>query len=206
MFEKIFPKLKEGKWAEINLNEESKKVDRDLSKIEECKKWIKLISKEKGIDYIFGGFKENRSNLWKNHYNAQSEKFIHLGMDFTVPNGTIVSIPEKGRLIYIRDDEDSFGGWGREIIWELESGNYLLIGHLSKEEEKEIVGKIQESGTIIGKVGDSNENGGWWPHLHVQLMEKEFIENHKKMEDIDGYLKEGDELIKLVINPLEIIK
>ena len=47
---------------------------------------------------------------------------------------------------------------------------YALHGHLSKasldlHQEGDTIAK----GTIIGRIGNQSENGGWNPHLHFQL-------------------------------------
>ena len=56
------------------------------------------------------------------------------------------------------------------------------------------------AGQVIGRIGDSHCNGGWFPHLHLQVMEQRYVsrfesrrdepEGFTRYEDIDGYIFE----------------
>jgi murein DD-endopeptidase MepM/ murein hydrolase activator NlpD len=48
---------------------------------------------------------------------------------------------------------------------------YTLWGHLSRESVSQLrVGGLLPAGAVLGRVGLPNENGGWPPHVHVQLI------------------------------------
>ena len=46
-----------------------------------------------------------------------------------------------------------------------------LYGHLSRECLQQLeTGQIVSGGTTLAEIGNSNENGGWLPHVHFQLI------------------------------------
>ncbi len=202
---KTFPELKKGRWGKINLNQESKKVEIDFTNTKVCQKWIDKLHKEKNIKYSSGGFLEDRSNLWKEHYNKSKKLFIHLGTDYIVPAGTKVALTENAVLRGIIYDY-SWGGWGKMVLFSLRNDSlYLLYGHLKKLPKLKI-GQKYKADKIIGVVGKPKENGGWFPHLHVQLMTKKFlILNKNDYSKIDGYATKYSKLLKEVLNPEKII-
>ncbi|MDP3881960.1 MAG: peptidoglycan DD-metalloendopeptidase family protein [Nanoarchaeota archaeon] len=203
----IFPDLKGKRWVHIDLNAESLKTSLDLSNSEICKRWIDEIHKKKGVEHSYGGFLEDRSNLWKDHYNKEINAFVHLGVDFSVPARTKVALVRRARVESILIDKDQHGGWGGMIVWKLlDEDYYLSYGHL-KHEIKLKVGDIKEAGEIFAEVGESDENGGWWPHLHLQLMDQGFIDAFGgDWGEIDGYLSKGSKLIKNVFNPMRLVE
>jgi len=201
----IFPNLKEGKWVKVNLNEESKSTILDLTKPRTCRLWVDSVTFNKGAQYSYGGFLEDRSHLWRKHYMKETKAFTHLGIDYNVQADTLVALPAAGTVRHVMHDPDMEGGWGGRILWQLlESKNYLIYGHLKKEINLKI-GQICERGDIVGTVGNNLDNGNWFPHLHVQLMDQQFIDSHDNFEKIDGYLQEKHYLLKHVIDPEDLI-
>jgi hypothetical protein len=202
---RTFPNLL-GKCAVINLNEESKKVSLNLNDPKICEKWIQELHRQKNVRYSYGGFLENRSDFLRDSYNKEHNLFIHLGVDYNVPAGTEVALTEESVLADIFEDSDQNGGWGKRAIFRILNGqSYLIYGHLKRNSELKL-GKIYKPGEIIGVVGDSNENGGWWPHLHIQFVTRKFILAHKPdFNRIDGYAAENSPLINEVMNPEFII-
>ncbi len=204
---KIFPELNNKRWLNVNLNEESKKTKADLSDPNICKKWINELHVKNNVDFSYGGFLEDRSNIWRNQYNKKTGAFIHLGVDFNVPEGTKVALPKKAVVEHIMIDKDQNGGWGGRVIFKIEGEeNYILFGHLNKNISLK-KGDVVEAGEIFAEVGRIDENGGWFPHLHVQMMSDEFMELFKEnLAKIDGYAKEKDLILKYVINPMKYIR
>lgn len=197
----IFPELKKGKWVEINMNEESRKTNFEMSDAEVCTKWLESLHKEKGADYSYGGFLEDRTHIWRNHPNNSGASLIHLGVDYNVSAGTKVCLPADGKVFHIMKDPTNRRGWGGRIIFELSNGTYLIYGHLKQDF---IVGLGQEckKGEVVGIIGESKENGNWFPHLHVQIMNRKFIDTHiSNLNRVDGYLPQGHPNLKNVINP-----
>jgi hypothetical protein len=47
---------------------------------------------------------------------------------------------------------------------------WLLLGHLATASlERSPVGRSFSRGEVLAWVGEQSENGGWKPHVHVQL-------------------------------------
>lgn len=187
----LFPGLKGmGSWGFVDLNAFSlcmnEIYDKDVvGKI--CKnpyefdKWVKFYHKLLGINFSYGGYLEDRKDLWSGHYQ-EALKAIHYGVDFTVPEGTSVHIPVDGKLIDIFIDKDQDGGWGGRLT--LKPKRLSSFGHLEVDKTKE----NYVAGDVIGKIAPPETNGGWWPHLHVQLMK-----NFDKSVDGYGSFYEGVE-------------
>ncbi|MEI6850230.1 MAG: peptidoglycan DD-metalloendopeptidase family protein [archaeon] len=197
----IFPNLKTGKWKKINLTEESKKTDLDLSNPDVCTDFITNLHKKLKIDYDYGGFLENRTYLWRNSKSEKGKSLIHLGVDYSIPAGTEIALPVNATVFHLMKDPKNNIGWGGRIIFKMEDGNYLLYGHLKQNISLEI-GQKCKKGQIVAILGDKNENGNWWPHLHVQIMNQFFIDRYKSdLNKIDGYLPATDSNLKNLINP-----
>jgi hypothetical protein len=48
---------------------------------------------------------------------------------------------------------------------------WTLYGHLSHETLRRLtVGLSVKAGDVVGWLGDVSVNGGWWPHVHVQVI------------------------------------
>jgi len=182
---RLLPNL-EGDWAKLNIND----IAVDACKLlnvgpndpnpfldpETVDNWLEFAHKLLGCDYSYGGYLENRSTLWRGHYHKPGE-MIHLGVDLNVPEGEIVAMPTWGKLVYSFNDPDQNSGWGGKLIFECDQG-YLLFGHLKNIPND--IGTIYSPDQYVGVVAEAKCNGGWVPHLHVQLM-KEFNPN------VDGY-------------------
>lgn len=158
LHELLFPELKEKKWAEVNLNKES--IDWPDKPIG----WVNDLHKQKEIDHSYGGYMEDRSNLRR--YQKLSDKY-HIGIDFQVSPFTRVLLPFDGTLILKEVDQDQDGGWGSRAIY-LSNGIYWCFAHLCHVNGA--LGKSHKAGTNLGMVGNHDQNGGWFPHLHVHCM------------------------------------
>ena len=60
---------------------------------------------------------------------------------------------------------------------------YFLYGHLMNVTKK--VGDDISAGEILGEIGTPELNGGWFPHLHLQVMDKK--ELNVPIQVVDGY-------------------
>ena len=220
----LFPTLLPENWGYLNLNDEAQKSifqnpNLDFTDPHACASWIEKLHQKKGIKYSYGGFLEERSTLWKEHYQKETGAFVHLGVDYNVPAGTFVALPGDGKVVDIMHDTDQFGGWGGRIMWKLQTSNalslysssssssslYLIYGHLGQPIVPE-VGKQYRKGEIVGRIGESFENGGWHPHLHVQVMDEEFVEQHADIKSIDGYLPQGHGLLSHIYDPEKVFR
>jgi len=174
MLKLLFPTLT-GTWRDnINLNKYAKVIQEDVNHNPFLNphlfgEWINLLHKTFNVDYSWGGYLEDREEILDGTYLSSGNK-IHLGVDFWVPEHTPVYLPQELRLVQSRYDDDMNGGWGGQVIFEINSHLYLIFGHL-----KDIVNKVNTiypKGSVIGLVGGIHQSGGWYPHLHLQCMRK----------------------------------
>ena len=122
----------------------------------------------------YGGYLEHRV-IYETYANfaTSSADFrnIHLGMDFWTTAGTPVFAPLDG-VVHSFMVNDGAGNYGPTIILHHPKANiYSLYGHLSMGDLSQLeVGMPISAGQKLCHLGNSNENGGWPPHLHFQLI------------------------------------
>ena len=153
--------------------------------------------------YGYGGFGEDRTELWK----SIGETGIHIGVDFNgLEKDEKIHAIDDCKVFHVFRDESKMNGWGGRVITRSSSPNsrYVLYGHLHPESlPKE--GASLKKGDLIGTLAEADKNGGWFRHLHLQVMTQKFIDRFAgKLEEIDGYAKvlpPPDE----VIDPLTIV-
>ncbi len=140
-----------------------------------------LAQKNKG-KFGYGGYAEDRSfyavsPLFK---NADSNRTIHLGIDVWLPAGTPLFSPLAGEIYGSQMNTNPLD-YGGTIITKhnlLGIEFFLLFGHLSKDSIESVsIGQMIDPKQKIAELGDTNENGGWPPHLHLQCIID--MQNHK---------------------------
>lgn len=111
-------------------------------------------------------------------------RHVHIGLDLGGPQGTPVHAFAAGRIHAVGFEEDE-GGYGATVVTAHElnlspdsahpwAGTtqrvWALHGHLSRADlARWKVGDAVERGAIVGHLGAPEENGGWAPHVHLQL-------------------------------------
>ncbi len=104
---------------------------------------------------------------------SEERRTVHLGIDIFRPAGTPVFAPLSGVVHSFQDAGEPLG-YGPVIILEHEACGtpcYTLYGHLSRASLSDIKpGRQFRKGDRIGTIGDTEENGGWVPHLHFQII------------------------------------
>ncbi len=198
----IFPELKMKRFAKINLDAEARgwlaehtsEQKNPLLNPLVCEKFVEQCHQRLGIDFSFGGWMENRSTLWRGSYLDDDERYVHLGIDFNVPAGTAVAVSRPTIVLRIDTDHPEPHGWGnRVIVDDALTDCVLVFAHLAHPGNLR-VGDTLNDGEILGRVGSSSVNGGWFPHLHVQCIKREYyqflLENN--LCDLDGYGKSDD--------------
>jgi len=99
---------------------------------------------------------------------------IHLGIDVFQEAGAPVFAPLDGVIHSFADNARPLD-YGPAIIVRHEADEgvvfYTLYGHLSRASlEGLYAGKAIRKGERLGTLGTAEENGGWVPHLHCQLI------------------------------------
>lgn len=205
----IFPELQNKSFAKVNLDAEAEKwlaeqgavADNPLLDPLVCEAFVGECHKRLGIDFSYGGYLEDRSHIWRGSYLDKDRKYVHLGIDFNVPQGTAVASVRPSTVIRIDDDYPEPHGWGNRVIVEdAESGIILIYAHLERP-DKLRVGESLSAGQVFAQVGNRAINGGWFPHLHVQAVGPEhyraLLEND--LRQLDGYGK-GEDIEALRLN------
>ncbi len=122
----------------------------------------------------YGGYLEHRV-VYESHENFATDaayfRNIHLGMDFWTTSGTPVFAPLHG-LVHSFQVNPGSGNYGPTIILHHPLENlYTLYGHLATEDLRTMkVGDEVAAGQLLCHLGEPEENGGWPPHLHFQLI------------------------------------
>ena len=193
----VLPDLRHAHWVHANLDElagatvagisPNPLVDPVL-----CDEWLTDRTRELNADYTWGGYGENRSRLWRDHYLPPG-CYIHLGVDLNAPAGTRVCAPADCKVVFSEPNTALGGGWGGWVVLELQGIprpdgiTHLLYGHLAHITLPETGCFIQKGGDV-GYIGENHENGGWFPHLHAQALTVDAWNMWKnRMPELDGY-------------------
>lgn len=193
--DRLFPTLKDTKWVQVNLDEEYRKRSLDMFNVADQIRLLDDLQQEHKAN-TYGGFREDRSTIWKGF--ESSNTMIHLGVDFNnVEVDTPVASLTTGDIVQVLQDPEKFNGWGTKVIVQTDD-LYFLYGHLYKCPFKR--GDTVKQGETIGLIAPPSQNGGWFPHLHLQIMKAK--ELNKFVMTVDGYEFEKGQVMGLV-DPLE---
>ena len=137
---------------------------------------MKVASCEVGI----GRYNEARpiytSELYRSEGNNGPEwRTIHIGLDVFMEAGSPVFAPLDGIVHSFRNNWAHLD-YGPTIILQHNVANnqltfFTLYGHLSTDSLDDLYeGKHIARGTPFARIGDASVNGGWPPHLHLQII------------------------------------
>jgi hypothetical protein len=193
----IFPALAGRRWAKANLDALARVAfpatdePNPLNDPWFCDHWVSEVAIRLGADYCWGGWLEDRSHLWRGHY-LPDRCTIHLGIDLNVPAGTTVLAPVSGEVMHAVPCRALGGGWGGWFVLRADApergAKYVLLGHLAHAGLPQAGAHIAR-GTPVGVIGTPQENGGWYPHLHMQALSDEAWQAVQHAPDalLDGY-------------------
>lgn len=124
-----------------------------------------------------GGYLEKRNIYNRSHHfnkqNKESERNIHLGLDLWIDAGTQIFAPLDGKIHSFRNNTN-YGDYGPTLILEHQIEEfkfYTLYGHLSLESlQDKSLNKLVKKGEEVAKLGNSQINGDYPPHLHLQVI------------------------------------
>ncbi|HEV2458774.1 MAG TPA: aminotransferase class III-fold pyridoxal phosphate-dependent enzyme, partial [Ktedonobacterales bacterium] len=100
---------------------------------------------------------------------------LHIAADLFLEPGSPVFAPLDG-VVHSFHDNAAPKDYGPTIILEhaVDGGRltfYTLYGHLSRDSlDRLSIGMPVARGSEIARIGDASVNGGWPPHLHVQVI------------------------------------
>ena len=99
---------------------------------------------------------------------------VHLGLDLFAPAGTPVRAALSGTVLSVANNDRRLD-FGPTVILRHETGDgtgfHTLYGHLDCATLRHLApGAVVAAGDVVGWLGDRSVNGGWPPHLHLQLI------------------------------------
>lgn len=131
-----------------------------------------------------GGFGEDRTSVLDTVFHPDHPRpLIHLGSDFQVPPGTPVRSWSGGTIVEVYTDPADFCGWGTRVT--VAAGPYMFV-HAHLAESAVRVGDTVCTETVLGLVGTYTDNGGWFPHVHVQKCDQSWFRRFTP-ETLPGY-------------------
>jgi len=156
---------------------------------------------------------EDRSSFLGYTYLADDARFVHLGVDFNVGGGQRVTASLRGQVELVDDDAPEAHGWGLRVVLRARVAPHgwvrLVYAHLERRSvpDRICTDGVVNVGDTIGRVGSSPVNGGWWPHLHVQVVsERAWDELGGRVRDLDGYSRrDAPDLPARFPDPLPIL-
>ena len=135
--------------------------------------------RENNAEFGVGKYSEARSfyaakEFLNNSIDGEEKRTIHLGIDVFAASGTSIYPPIEGIVHQLQDNQSALD-YGPTVILKHQPENgpefYTLYGHLGRECLQQLeVGQMIKGGMPLAKIGNSNENGGWLPHVHFQLI------------------------------------
>jgi murein DD-endopeptidase MepM/ murein hydrolase activator NlpD len=201
-------------WPYINIEVEKQKLPNKFTSSKVQQDHVRKLSNRRGNS--LGGYMEDRTNIWDGVVEDLDNK-IHCGIDVTVKESTPIFAPCCCSVVYRYLDTSKTDGWGFYMIMKpLRGGEsvelsahertYILIGHLKNSSVE--LGQKFKKGEIIGYVGNCEENGGWFEHVHIQCITEDyymFCKNKGIVSEIDGYVETSNEVKKHFPNPANIM-
>jgi murein DD-endopeptidase MepM/ murein hydrolase activator NlpD len=211
----IFPALAARRWARADLDAlacadfPATDGPNPLNDPGFCDRWIGGVAVRLGADHCWGGWLEDRAHLWRGHYLPEGCT-IHLGIDLNVPAGTTVLAPVSGEVMHAVRCRALGGGWGGWFVLRADApvggAEYVLLGHLAHKGLPPPGARIT-GGTAVGVIGTPQENGGWYPHLHLQALSGAAWEAVEHAPDalLDGYGYPDPALSRLFPDPAPLV-
>ena len=121
--------------------------------------------------WSIGRYDEERPALYDGPLFAGG-RCLHVGLDLGGPVGVAVHAFAEGRILH-RGYNPAPGDYGHVLVTEHDLDGvtlYALFGHLSAAStERWDPGAAFAQGDVLGWLGDRHDNGGWPPHVHLQL-------------------------------------
>jgi murein DD-endopeptidase MepM/ murein hydrolase activator NlpD len=157
------------------------------------------------LPYGVGKFLEHRPTMYTQPQFAATSRNIHMGIDIGAPVNTPIFAFSDGEVFSFTYNSAP-SDYGYTLItktFALGETLYCLHGHLSKASiEGKKVGDPIRKGETIAWVGNSEENGGWNPHLHFQISRVMPL-----VCDMPGAVSESDleNSLKIYLDPRKIL-
>jgi murein DD-endopeptidase MepM/ murein hydrolase activator NlpD len=123
--------------------------------------------------WSIGRWDEDRGVYTQALFQGEGEpRTVHMGIDLGGPAGVAVHAFADGVVSHAGIEHEDGGYGGVLITRHVVDGAslWVLHGHLAHRSlEHSPVGRRLRAGDVLGWLGTEAENGGWPPHVHVQL-------------------------------------
>ncbi len=111
-------------------------------------------------------------NFFENTDKNANRRTIHLGIDVFCKKNTKVFCPYHGEVVLVDNCQERLDYGGFIVLKHFTNNKscfYSLFGHLDPKSIELKIGQKVKKGKKLGKIGNFKVNGGWEPHLHIQL-------------------------------------
>ena len=135
------------------------------------------------FDYQIGRYDETRPGMYEQELFS-GDRDLHMGIDIGAPQQTEVFAFTDG-IIHSFGINSEEGSYGPTIITQHQvslashvgsqqmnplTTIWVLHGHLATESLEGLeIGQEVRGGQLLARIGNKSENGGWEPHLHIQI-------------------------------------
>lgn len=146
--------------------------------VESCAREWQALRQAENAELGIGPWGEKRAlyagQMFQSKLIDDVRRTRHLGLDVFADAGTEVRTPLAGFVAAVEIERQPLG-YGCVVLIEHEPEPGVrfssLWGHLSHETAKHLrKGQTLAAGEKIGTLGAPQDNGGWLPHLHLQLV------------------------------------
>lgn len=134
--------------------------------------------RDAGVDVALGRYAEPRPIYTDAAFGGprpnDARRTVHLGIDVFAPAGTAVTTPLPA-VVHDVDVCEGHLDYGGLVVLRHEGPDGVifgtLYGHLDPASIEQLaLGQRLEPGDAFAELGDKSVNGGWPPHLHLQLL------------------------------------
>ena len=138
--------------------------------------WMQAQMDAARAQFVVGRYDEDRSCYQGEQFrtDAPEPRSVHTGIDLFIAEDTTVHAMLPGVVESVVDNDLAYD-YGPTVVLRHESGDgtpfWVLYGHLSRATlALHKPGDAVAAGDVVGFIGDHTVNGGWAPHVHVQIM------------------------------------
>lgn len=123
-------------------------------------------------EWSIGKYNEIRNHMYVSEIYTSRKAAVHMGLDIWTEAYAPVFAVADGTLLGVTNNDNHLD-YGPTLVYEIAYQNqplYVLYGHLHWDSVKDFTaGSSIKKGQQLGVIGTDAENGGWVPHLHMQL-------------------------------------
>jgi 4-aminobutyrate aminotransferase-like enzyme/Ser/Thr protein kinase RdoA (MazF antagonist) len=139
-------------------------------------RWMQHQMAQQDAVVAIGRYDEDRACYEGDQFitDAPESRSVHIGIDLFIDEDTPVMAMLPGVVETVVDNHMPYD-YGPTVIIRHEAGDagsfWVLYGHLSRRTLTTVrPGESVAAGQVVGFVGDHTVNGGWAPHVHLQII------------------------------------